>query len=107
MNGIQRKKPAEWQWYLLLDTVVKILKNKKSTIDNNIYIKVFSDVNVSYLKVSTDDDLNTTKMKWTKHFSEEASEIKVQEGSVLRYINFQFCQYHIWFSLYQNDEVND
>ena len=59
MNGIQGKKPAGRQWNILLDAVVTILKYNKSTIDHAIYIKVFTDVAVSYLTVSTDDVLNT------------------------------------------------
>ena len=43
--------------------MVTILKYKKSTIDNTIYIKVFTDVTVSYLTVSTDDVLNNTNNK--------------------------------------------
>ena len=58
MNGIQETKPYGRQWNRLLDAVVTILKNKNSTIDNDIYIKVFSDGTVSYLKISTDDVLN-------------------------------------------------
>ena len=40
--------------------MVTILKYKKITIDNVIYIKVFYDQTVSYLTVPTDDVLNTT-----------------------------------------------
>ena len=47
------------QWNRLLDTVVTILKYKKITIDNNIYIKVSTDGTVSYLTVSTADVINT------------------------------------------------
>ena len=36
------------------------MKYKKSTIGNEIYIKVFYDGTVSYITVSTDDVLNTT-----------------------------------------------
>ena len=60
MNGIQGTKPAGQQWNILLDAVVTILKYKKITIYHAIYIKVFTDVTVSYLTVSTDDVLNTT-----------------------------------------------
>ena len=59
MNGIQVTKPAGRQWNGLLDTVVTILKYKKITIDNNIYIKVSTDGTVSYLTVSTADVINT------------------------------------------------
>ena len=60
MNGIQGIKPSGIQFNLILDSVVTILKYNKITIDNTIYIKVLSDVTVSYLMVSTDDVLNTT-----------------------------------------------
>ena len=59
MNAIQGKKPSLMQWNKILETVVTITKYKKSTIYNSIYIKVFSEKNVSYLTVSTDDVLNT------------------------------------------------
>ena len=39
--------------------MVTVIKYKKSTIDNAIYIKVFTDGTVSYPTVSTDDVLNT------------------------------------------------
>ena len=35
-----------------------ILKYKKITVDHDIYIKVFSDITVSYITVYTDDVLN-------------------------------------------------
>ena len=60
MNGIQVTKPAEQQWNQLLHSVVIILKYKKIKTYHAIYIKVFSDGSVSYLKVSNDDFLNTT-----------------------------------------------
>ena len=55
-----RKKPSRIQCNRLLDAVVTIIKYKKSTIVYDIYIKVFTDVTVSYLTVSTDDVINTT-----------------------------------------------
>ena len=60
MDEIQVTKPAGQQWNRLLDAVFIIIKYKKITIDNFIYIKVFSTGTVSYLIVSTDDVLNTT-----------------------------------------------
>ena len=60
MNIIQGTKPALQQWNILLDAVVTILKYNKITIDQAVYIKVFSDEIVSHLTVSTDDVLNTT-----------------------------------------------
>ena len=63
MNGIQGTKPSGRQWNRLLDEVVTILKYKKSTIDHAIYIKVFTDGTVLYLKVSTNDVINTNNNK--------------------------------------------
>ena len=60
MNGIQGTKQSGRQWNRLLDSVVKMIKYKKSTIDHAIYINVFTDGTVSYLTVSTDNVLNTT-----------------------------------------------
>ena len=60
MNGIQGKNPSGIQWNRLLDGVVVILKYNNITIDHAIYIKVFIDGTVSYLKVSTDNVLNNT-----------------------------------------------
>ena len=60
MNGIQWTKPARWKWNQLLDAAVTIIRYHKITIDHDIYIKVFSNVTVSYIMVSTDDVLNTT-----------------------------------------------
>ena len=37
-----------------------MIKYKKITIDHAIYIKALSDETLSYIKVSTDDVLNTT-----------------------------------------------
>ena len=59
MNSIQGKKLSGQQWNRLLDAVVTILKYKKITIDNAIYIKGFPDGTVSYLIFSTDDICNT------------------------------------------------
>ena len=53
------KNPAGIQFNTLLYSAVAILKYKKRTIYNVIYIKVFSSVTVSYITVSTDDVLNT------------------------------------------------
>ena len=59
MNGIQGTKPVGRQWNKLLYEVVTIIKYKKIKIDHAIYIKVFTDVTVYYLTVSTDDVINT------------------------------------------------
>ena len=60
MNVIQGTKPDGRQWNRLLDAVVIVIKYKKIVIDNTIYIRVLSDVTVSYLTVSTGDALNST-----------------------------------------------
>ena len=60
MNGIQGTNTYGRKWNRLLDAVVTIIKYKKIKIDYNIYIKVFTDGIVLYLKVSTYDALNTT-----------------------------------------------
>ena len=60
MNGLQGKKPAGRQWNRCIDAVVKIIRHKKIIIDNEIYIKLLSNGEVTYLTVSTDDVLNTT-----------------------------------------------
>ena len=60
MNGIQGTNTSGIQWNRLLDAVVTILKHKESTIDHDIYIKVFTDGTMSYPTVYTDDVLNTT-----------------------------------------------
>ena len=95
MNVIQGTKPSGRQWNRLLDAVVTILKYKKSTIDHNIYIKVFTDGKVFYPIVSTDDVLNTTNYENTfpelTRVFKEHFEIKLQEGSVLKYLNFRIC----------------
>ena len=64
--------------------MVTILNYKKSTIYHAIYIKVFADGIVSYLKVFTDDVLNITNndnafAELTRFFKEHF-ETKVQEG---------------------------
>ena len=60
INNIQVTKPTRRQCNRLIDAVVIMIKYKKITIDHDIYIRVFNDVTVSYLTVSTDDVINTT-----------------------------------------------
>ena len=89
--------------------MVTILKYKKSTIDRSIYIKVFSDVIVSYLTVSTSDVINTTTNETLfteiRMVFEEVFEIKVQELSVLKCLNFRIYQSPIGFSADQTDHI--
>ena len=54
-------KSAVQKWNRLLDVLVTILKYNKIKIDYEIYIKFLYDGTLSYLTVSTDDVLNTTK----------------------------------------------
>ena len=109
MNGIQGTNQAGIKCNRLLDAVVTILEYKKSTIDHDIYIKVFDDGTVSYLTVSTDNVLNTTNDENTfpelTRLFKEHFEIKVQEGSVLKYLNFRICQSLLNFSIDQTDHI--
>ena len=89
--------------------MVTILEYKKSTIDHAIYINFFDDGTVSYLTVSTDDVLNTTNNKntfpeLTRVFKEHL-EIKLQEGSILKYLNFRICQSPLGFSIDQTYNI--
>ena len=60
---------------------------------------------MSYLTVSTDDVLNTTNNENAftelKRVFKEHFEMKVQEGSVLKYLNVRICQSSIGFSIDQ------
>ena len=109
MNGIQGKKPAGRQWNIILDAVVTILEYKKSTIDRVIYIKVITDGTVSYLTVSTDDVINTinndTAFPELTIVFKEQFEMKLQEGSVLKYLNFRIFQSPLGFSVDQTDHT--
>ena len=89
--------------------MVTILKYKKNTIDHAIYTKVISDGTVSYLKVSTDDVLKTTNNETafpelTRVFKEHF-EIKVQEGSVPKYLNILIFQSPLGFSVDYTDNI--
>ena len=68
--------------------MVTILKYKKITTCCDIYIKVFTDVKVSYPTVYTDDFLNTnnneTAFPALTGVFEEHFETKVQSGSVIK-----------------------
>ena len=91
--------------------MVRIIKYKKIIIDHSIYIKVFTDGTVSYPTVSTDDVFNTinneTSFPEPPRFFEEHSEIKAQEGSVRKYLNFRICQYPLGFSVDQTDHITE
>ena len=68
------------------------MKYKKITINNTIYIKVFSYGTVSYHTVSNDDVINTNTndiaFPELRRVFEESFEMKIQEVSVLKYLNF-------------------
>ena len=109
MNEVHVTKPAGRQWNRLLDAVITILEYKTITIDHAIYVKVFDDGTVSYLTVSTDDVLNTTNNEnafpeLTRVFKEHF-EMKVQEGSVLKYLNFWGCQSPLGFIIDQTYHI--
>ena len=86
-----------------------ILKYNKITIEYAIYIKVFTDVRVFYLIIYTDDIINTinndTAFPELTRFLKEFFEMKVQEGSVLKYLNFQVSQSPLGFSVDQTDHI--
>ena len=109
INGIQGIKPDGRQWNRLLDAVVTIIKYKRITIYHDIYIKVFNGDTVSYITVSTDDVINTTNNESAfpelTRFFKENFEMKLQEGSVLKYLNFRIFQSPLGFSIYQTDHI--
>ena len=109
MNFIQVTKPAGRQWNIILDSVVTIIKYKKSKIDHDIFIKAFTDGRVSYLTVSIEDVLNNTNnetafTELTSAFQEQF-EMKVQEVSVIKYLNFRIFQSPLGFSVDNTDKI--
>ena len=88
MNGIQGTNQAGRKWNRLLDAVVITLKYNKITIDRAIFVKVFSDWTVSYIKVSANDVLNTANHDTLSHKLRrvfgKSFDIKVQEVSFLK-----------------------
>ena len=103
------KKPSGRLWNQLLDAVVTMIEYKKITIYLPIYIKVFYDGTVYYLVVSTDYFLNTTnndtEFPQLRRVFEEDFEIKSQEGSVLKYLNYRMFQSPIGSSVNQTDLI--
>ena len=85
------------------------MKYKKSTIYHAIYINVLSSGTVSCLKVSTGDVLkntnNETELPELRISFEESFDIKFQEGSVLKYLNFRVFQSPLGFSIDQTDHI--
>ena len=104
-----RKKPAGRQRNRLLDAVITILKYRKSTIDHDIYIRVFYDVTVSYITFPTDDVIKTTNNETSfielTIFFEKHFEMKSQEGSILKYLNLLICQSPLGFSVDQTYRI--
>ena len=89
--------------------MVTILKYNKITIYHAIYIKIFSYREVYYLTVSNDDVLNTTNnetsfTELTRVF-EGNFEMKVQEVSVRKYLNFIIFQSLLGFRVDQTDQI--
>ena len=109
MKVIQGKKTSGIQWNRLLDAAVTIIKYKKSIIYHAIYIIVFTYGTVSYLTVSTDCVLDTTNNETEfpepKIFFKERFEMKVQEGSGFKYLNYKMCQSPLGFSVDQTDHI--
>ena len=109
MNGIQGIETSGRQQNIFLDAVVTILKYKNSIVYHDIYIKVFTDGTVSYLTFSTDDVLNTINNQTA--FTEptivfkEHFDVKLQQVSVLKYLNFRIFQYPLGFSVDQTDHI--
>ena len=89
--------------------MVKIIKYKKITIDHDIYIHVFSGKTVSRLTVYADDVINTTNNETSfpelRNFFEEAFEIKIQEVSVLKYLNSRIFHFPLGFSVDQTNHI--
>ena len=70
---------------------------------------VLSDGNMYYPTVSTDDVINTnnneTSFTEPRRVFEEDFEIKVQEGSVLNYLDFRVFQSRLVFSVDQTEHI--
>ena len=104
-----RKKPAGQKWNRLLGSVVTILKYQKITDYNAIHIKLFSDGTLSYLTASTDNvpntDNNYKAFPELTIFFKGRFEMKSQEGSVLKHLNFRIHQSPLDFSVDQIDHI--
>ena len=111
MNGIQGGKSARQKCNRLLDAVVKIIKCKKIIIDHAIYTKVSSYVTVSYLTFYTDDVINTnnndTDFTELRRVFEEYFEMKVQEGSILKYLHFLISRSPLGIRVGHNDHITE
>ena len=58
MNTIEVTKPRVRQCNRLLDATIKIIDNRKIKINHSIYVKIFSNDNLSDLTLSTDNVIN-------------------------------------------------
>ena len=89
--------------------MVTILKYKENVTYYSIYINCVSDGTVYYLTVSTDDIVDTTNNEIAfpelRRVFEEDFEIKFQEGSVLKYLNFIIYQSPLGFGVDQTDHI--
>ena len=66
---------------------------------------------MSYITVSTDDVINTTNNETSftelRRVFEEDFEMKVQEGSVLKYLNLRISQSPLGFSVDHTDHITE
>ena len=66
---------------------------------------------MSYITFSTDDVLNTTNNETEfpelKRVFKEHFEMKVQEVSVLKYLNFRICQSYLGLGVYHTDNITE
>ena len=89
--------------------MVTILKYQKITDYNAIHIKLFSDGTLSYLTASTNNVPNTNNnykaFPELTIFFKERFEMKSQEGSVLKHLNFRIHQSPLDFSVDQIDHI--
>ena len=78
-------------------------------MDHAIYIKLFTNGTLSYLTVYTDDVINNTNNETSfpelKRVFKERFEMKVQEVSVLKYLNFRVFLSPLGFSVDNTDNI--
>ena len=93
--------------------MVTILKYNKITTDYDIYIRLFSDVTVSYLTVYTDNVIhinnnsNDTAFLEIRKVFEESFDIKFQEVYVPKYLDFLIDKSPLGFIIDNNDHTMD
>ena len=103
------KKTAAQQYNRLLDAAVTIIKYKRIQIDPDICTNVLYDVTVSYLKISSGYIINTTnnETEFTelRRVLEEYFETKVQQGSLIKYLNSRVFQSPLGFIVEQTYQI--